>query len=752
MLTIAATLITCAPINAQQLPTVASIALTPETIGLGQYILFNAWITPPPSVDALGNPIVYHNLTFTITKPNGTTETRVIANSEGPGTVFFVYVPAAIGTYSVKLSWAGQADREACESPTSQFTVLQEAPPGYPLAELPPDYWERPINAENREWYQLSGAWSSSHSWSNYNGSSGCYNPYSKAPNTAHILWTKDVGIGGLVGGEYMSKFASVSTSAVTMFGRVYYLAAGYLWCADLRTGEELWKVTASGSLLGMPLYATTAAIGGAPGWAVGGIWTTSATAITLYDPYTGVVKRTFSGIGAPFGTADTFIELIPDTGECYFYIKSWDRAFRANYYKWDARKAAATGGTFASNLVWMTNITQTGDAGDFHPTVWGDVFVGCAHFYKLGFNTTTGVLIYNSTNAAYEQTEPRASGYGKVFVPSSTDRKYRAYDIETGDLIWTSDAADYPWGAFWTYATGVAYGNIYAGSYDGHLYCFDADTGDTVWDYYSGDDPTGNTPYGDWPFYGTPAIADGKVYKSTTEHSPTQPFVRGFRLYCFDAITGDKIWDISGAFGTRDIAIAEGALLTTNAYNGLLHCFDKGPTTTSVSVSQSAIANGSSVFISGRVLDQSPAQPDTPCVSKDIMSAWMEYLHMQKPAPAHANITGVPVTLYATAEHGEHAITLGTVVSDEDGYYNLTWTPTTTDHYRINTIFGGDDSYYSSYGTDFLDVTETPAETDTEPQAPVDYTPMFAGIIAAVAVVAILVVYDIISVRKLRK
>jgi hypothetical protein len=108
-------------------------------------------------------------------------------------------------------------------------------------------------------------------------------------------------------------------------------------------------------------------------------------------------------------------------------------------------------------------------------------------------------------------------------------------------------------------------------------------------------------------------------------------------------------------------------------------------------------------------------------------------------------------VTIYATAEHGEHAITLGTVVSDEDGYYNLTWTPTTADHYRINTIFGGDDSYYSSYATNFLDVTETPAP-EPEPEPAPAYTTTDLGIITAVAIAIIIGIVNLYSIRKLRK
>lgn len=86
----------------------------------------------------------------------------------------------------------------------------------------------------------------------------GNYNPYSTAPNTAHILWTKQYGFGGLMGGDFGgTTFGSNYNSnnmyqpkwdGIIMNGVVYYnLVTGSTqnpggWVAvDLRTGQELW-------------------------------------------------------------------------------------------------------------------------------------------------------------------------------------------------------------------------------------------------------------------------------------------------------------------------------------------------------------------------------------------------------------------------------------------------------------------------------------------------------------------------------
>ena len=62
--------------------------------------------------------------------------------------------------------------------------------------------------------------------------SSANYNPYTTAPNTAHILWTKPVAFGGTIGGEFggseTSNFYSTSQyepkfAPIIMNGILYY-------------------------------------------------------------------------------------------------------------------------------------------------------------------------------------------------------------------------------------------------------------------------------------------------------------------------------------------------------------------------------------------------------------------------------------------------------------------------------------------------------------------------------------------------
>jgi hypothetical protein len=110
-------------------------------------------------------------------------------------------------------------------------------------------------------------------------------------------------------------------------------------------------------------------------------------------------------------------------------------------------------------------------------------------------------------------------------------------------------------------------------------------------------------------------------------------------------------------------------------------------------------------------------------------------------------------VTLCAISENGE-VIDLGTVTTN--GYYGTfayAWTPEKEGTYTIVASFMGDESYGSSAAATAITVGPPPAEIEIpEYPTPTDYTPMLTALAIAVIVVAILVVYAIVSIRKLRK
>ena len=200
--------------------------------------------------------------------------------------------------------------------------------------------------------------------------------------------------------------------------------------------------------------------------------------------------------------------------------------------------------------------------------------------------------------------------------------------------------------------------------------------------------------------------VADGKIYTMNAEHSPDQPLKRGWKLHCINATTGEGIWDITatqagGGDGSRVFqgAMADGYLAISNAYDATEYVFGKGKSATTVEGPKTAIPLGQSVVITGTVLDQSPGQPDTPCVSKESMTTQMEYLHMQYPIDGidhNSTISGVPVSLDTVDPNGNY-IHIGDVTTDGySGTFGFTWQPEISGQYTITATFMGDESYGS--------------------------------------------------------
>jgi hypothetical protein len=166
----------------------------------------------------------------------------------------------------------------------------------------------------------------------------------------------------------------------------------------------------------------------------------------------------------------------------------------------------------------------------------------------------------------------------------------------------------------------------------------------------------------------------------------------------------------------------AFGYMVAANRNDGYTYCFGKGKSETTVSGPQTAVPLGTAMAITGSVLDMSPAQPGTPCVSVESMETQMEYLHMQMPIDGVAHdqtITGVPVTLTAIDSDG-FSYNIGTVTtSGYHGTFGKSWTPPKQDTFEIVASFEGDESYGSSSASTYVVVGPAPSsgqQQETEP------------------------------------
>jgi outer membrane protein assembly factor BamB len=290
--------------------------------------------------------------------------------------------------------------------------------------------------------------------------------------------------------------------------------------------------------------------------------------------------------------------------------------------------------------------------------------------------------------------------------------------------------------------------GNIIYGQYDG-VAAYDWDTGKVSWLYQNKQPYAFETVYQDsYPFFTSGYTADGKFYIVNTEHTPSQPITRGWCLCCINATTGEEIWKIKGTMSPG--GIADGYLTASNGYDGYMYVFGKGKTATTVTAPDVVMPKGNGIVIRGTVLDQSPAQPNTPCVSKDSMQTQMEYLHMQQPIDGllhNVTMTGVPVSLTAIDSNNNY-VNIGTVTTSAYyGTFEMAWTPPAEGTYKIVASFTGDDSYGSSGASTAISVGPAPTQvTIPEQIVPYDYTMTLIGgflaVIIAIAIVGVLVVF----------
>jgi len=246
--------------------------------------------------------------------------------------------------------------------------------------------------------------------------------------------------------------------------------------------------------------------------------------------------------------------------------------------------------------------------------------------------------------------------------------------------------------------------------------------------------------------------IADGKLFVANSEHTTTWPITRGWGFHAINMTNGELVWKLNNPLTYG--AVADGYLVAANSWDGYMYVIGKGKSATTVTAPDVAVPLGTGVLIKGTVLDLSPAQTGTPCVSKDSMTLQMEYLHLKMPQGGLFNdetITGVPVVLTAIGSDGT-VIDLGSVTTNGySGAFNFAWTPTKEGTYEIIALFAGDDSYGSSLSTTAVSVGAAPTQIEFPlAPTPADYT--MTIISAAVTIIIAVVIAVAIAVLILRK
>ena len=329
--------------------TVAYMSARPKTLGLGQNFLVNVWTSPSTHVERF-----HPDYQITITKPDGTQDTIKMDSYNADASAWFEYPASQIGEWKIKFDFLGTyfpAGRykdgyivndnssellgSAYYKPSSAdmftITVQQDIVASWPTTALPKDYWTRPIPPEYREWWPIAGnfPWfgpGGGPMWDELYPNTNPYRmgisrepmarfaPWVQAPNSAHIVWQREVAMAGIVGGDIGPETleASPGYPSIILFGRAFQAVTkvsssspssqSYWQCYDIRTGNLFWE---------RPLYAGESAptlieyasgseggvnIGAVPGAG------TSPSAPTLLSISSGYLRKYTSGTGALSG------------------------------------------------------------------------------------------------------------------------------------------------------------------------------------------------------------------------------------------------------------------------------------------------------------------------------------------------------------------------------------------------------------------------------------------------------------------
>jgi len=693
-------------------------------------------------------------------------------------------------------------------TPEEELTVQQDMVWSWPLA-LPTDYWTRPASMNNRGWWPILGNWPGTGyvgfdyaNWDTlYPGTTkqeqptADFTPWVQAPNTAHVLWKRLDAIAGLIGGpagQYGTTsggFGGMSSPSVIYSGRCYQTMTVPIngvptSCAvsyDLRTGEQYYAIpTSSGGITPnllayvkpVPNMETIAGqeIAGQT-WSVE-LLSISGSYLRKINPLTGALAGNYSISPLSGGTFHNQI------GGYVVNIQDLGAAAGAERYRLINWTTRGSSNNFTSRIVSNTTYLMsrlptfqdyennlgavvTDTYGQSNPQ-YGQPFdklrwqIVC-QFYKL----STGALIYNLTTTEYPDilyhSGPVIMDHGKV-AAMAQGGYFVIFDGFTGKWFRT-ETTDYPWSSagFGAYAISSAYGKVIRYAYDG-VYAFNWDDGKIAWHYKAPTYADFESPYTDangtelYAFNGDGDIADGKLFTSNTEHTPTYPLTRGWGLHCINMTNGELVWKLNNPLSYG--AVADGYLVAPNSWDGYTYVIGKGKSATTVTAPNVAVPLGTGIMIKGTVLDTSPAQAGTPCVSKESMSLQMEYLHLSMPQGGLFNnetITGVPVSLTAIGSDGSYTDLGKTTTNGYSGAFNFAWNPTKEGTYEIIASFAGDDSYGSSMSTTALSVGPAAEEIKIPEQVmPPDYTMTIIGVgIAVIVVVVIAVAAAVLVLRK---
>jgi len=801
-------------------PTYSYISVaSPNPIGANQEIVIVYWpnAVPPTALGAYGDRWTWN---VEITAPDGSIETIGPYTSDPVGGGWALYTPTQVGTYTLVSKFVEHLVTGEPVPPSGYFmggeaaigdtylasssdpyilTVQEDTVEAWQETPVTTDYWERPINSMNRRWSVLAGNWLGSQ-WQN-NGPTSRFS-WGEGPESAHIMWATPMWAGGImdarfgVTGYQTAHYEGLGFNPpIILNGKIYYNIEslpreGYR-VLDLYTGEELWFTNTTGPVAGLGggfdssgelsvgrlsfgqiyNYESPNQHGGMPY-----IWSMSGGAPNtwnMYDAETGNYICSINNVPSWAGAVSFFYAggepVYGKEGSITYYniagspnpMGPFFPAVAPFYLQcWNTSRAIWYEDFFASNEYWMwrptLNMTFDGNNGYSLnvsiPAVSGSIqcvregefviggtagknngtYVEQGHLWCLSLvQGQEGTLLWNRTFTPPQGPPDIATGmfgiggmalsqvvpeYDVFLFSESISRRWWAYSLTTGQKLWGPSDPEPSMNFYGMYAN-IYDGKLLSCGYGGKLVAYNITTGEVLWTYTASQEGW-ESPYGDYPI-GIAAIADGYI-------------------------------------------------VSLNAYDNQIYCYGKGPSATTVTAAPKVSAMGSSVIIEGTVTDQSPGAAGTPAISDEDMSAWMEYMYMQQPMPKDAQ--GVKVKLTAIDPNHNYQ-DIGYATTDTAGNFGTSWVPPVPGEYFITAEFEGSAAYGSSFDTTYFAVDEaaspampiepeplSPAQSmepeliapePTEPTAEAPFITTEVAIIVAAVIVAVAVIVGFWIIRK---
>jgi hypothetical protein len=564
----------------------AYISAAPNPVGVGQQTLIFVWQDYTIQGNQIDNNIRFRNYQLTITKPDGTNETKtwpIVTDSTA--SAYTTFTPETVGEYTLTFNFPGQVydygtqypayaaynnDTYTASSATMKLTVQQDPVPKLSETPLPTEYWTRPINGANHGWESISSNWLGGAAVSDIWQKDGT------APRSAHIMWTIPIEYGGMTGSNtyqigvenqtgltyyggfsYNTRFGNPMIVSGVLYYRIPNGEAGSgggMYGVNLRTGEQVWSSdTINPSKAQMINFQTPNQHG-----VIGAmIWEVSGSTWIGYNAFN--MKPVMNITGVPSGT-----EVYTNDGNIVRYIFSYstttkrgtlslwnETAAISSQYPlyggpgWPNSGVAVVNGSAPTAYSWTVNIT-TDLTGSANPTIVGII--------------PGDIILGRSSNVALTSTpNPNSNPWTMWAISDKPESR--------GQVLWKKDYAA-PAGNTtrmldWQPIDPVTRAWVMTDFSTNQRSAYNLDDGNLRWG-----------PTGDFP---------GFQYYSTREGVPAYGnlYVTGYGgiVYCYDMTNGNLRWTYGnggegnstnsydetpwGRYPTHAAAFADGMIFT---------------------------------------------------------------------------------------------------------------------------------------------------------------------------------------------